>query len=60
MVGEPTRGAADHVTPIRLTRSVLGFLPEAYVVDAATGTNWEGVGVVPDVTCPQADAPEYA
>jgi hypothetical protein len=60
VVGETTRGAADHVTPIRVTREVFGILPEAYVLDASTGGNWEGTGVVPDVTCPQADAPDYA
>jgi hypothetical protein len=48
VAGERTRGAADHITPIRLTRQVLGFLPEAYVRDAETGGNWEGTGVVPD------------
>jgi len=59
-VGEVTRGAADHVTPVRLDRTVRAHLPEAYVVDAVTGTNWEGRGVVPDVACPAADAEEVA
>lgn len=56
VVGEPTRGAADHVTPVRLTRQVRGFLPEAEVRDAVTGGNWEGTGVLPDLRCPAADA----
>jgi hypothetical protein len=56
VVGEPTRGAADHVTPVRLTGQVLGFLPEAEVRDAVTGGNWEGTGVLPDLACPHADA----
>jgi C-terminal processing protease CtpA/Prc len=56
VVGEPTRGAADHVTPVRLTRQVLGLLPEAEVRDAVTGGNWEGTGVLPDVVHPYADA----
>jgi hypothetical protein len=60
VVGETTRGAADHVTPIRLARTVQGYLPEAYVVDAVSGTNWEGRGVVPDVACPAADAEDVA
>jgi hypothetical protein len=55
VVGERTPGGADHVVPIRLTRTVTGQVPEAYVIDAVTGTNWEGTGVVPDVACP-ADA----
>jgi hypothetical protein len=60
VVGAPTRGAADHVTPIRLTRQVLGLLPEAYVRDAETGGNWEGTGVVPDIACPHEQALEAA
>jgi hypothetical protein len=51
VVGETTPGAADHVTPIRLAPTVMADLPEAYVVDTITGTNWEGVGVVPDIAC---------
>jgi C-terminal processing protease CtpA/Prc len=49
VVGEPTPGAADHVLPIRLARTVLAHVPRAYVVDTVTGTNWEGTGVIPDV-----------
>jgi hypothetical protein len=60
VVGEATGGAADHVTPIRLTRHVRGLLPHAYVVDAKTGKNWEGTGVQPDIACPAADAPARA
>ena len=60
VVGEPTRGAADHITPIRLARTVQGYLPEAYVVDAVSGTNWEGAGVAPDVTCHAAGAEDVA
>ncbi|MEV6636209.1 S41 family peptidase [Actinoplanes sp. NPDC051470] len=56
VVGTRTPGAADHITPIRLGPSVLGLLPEAYVVDSHTGTNWEGRGVVPDVSCPADEA----
>jgi Peptidase family S41 len=60
VVGEPTRGGADHVTPVQLDRRVLGLLPEAYVVDAVSGTNWERRGVVPDVPCPADDALDVA
>jgi hypothetical protein len=56
VVGETTPGAADYVTPIRLAPTVLGLLPEAVTTDPATGTNWEGCGVVPDRECPAADA----
>ncbi|WP_199515490.1 S41 family peptidase [Nucisporomicrobium flavum] len=60
VVGEPTRGAADHVTPVWLTPEVLCLLPEAEVRDARTGTNWEGTGVIPDIACPAAEALENA
>lgn len=55
VVGEATPGAADHVLPVRLAPTVLAHVPHAYVVDAVTGRNWEGVGVIPD-SGPASDA----
>jgi hypothetical protein len=60
VVGERTRGAADHVTPVQVTAQVRGLLPEAVVRDVASGGNWEGTGVVPDVECAAADALDVA
>jgi C-terminal processing protease CtpA/Prc len=56
LVGQRTPGAADHVTPVRLSGHVRGLLPEARVRDAVTATNWEGRGVVPDIACEPAEA----
>jgi hypothetical protein len=60
LVGQRTPGAADHVTPVRLSGHVRALLPEARVRDAVTGTNWEGTGVVPDIGCAPVDALEAA
>ena len=56
LVGQRTPGAADHITPVRLSGHVRALLPEARVRDAVTGTNWEGTGVVPDIPCEPAAA----
>jgi hypothetical protein len=56
LVGQRTPGAADHVTPVRVTRHVRAILPEARVRDAVTGANWEGTGVVPDVVSEPSEA----
>ncbi|GAA1853975.1 S41 family peptidase [Asanoa iriomotensis] len=60
VVGSTTPGAADHVLPIRLAPTVLAHVPHAHVVDAVTGANWEGTGVVPDVACPPGQALDTA
>ena len=60
LVGERTPGAADHITPVRVTSDVRAFVPEAVVRDAVSGSNWEGTGVVPDVACDAAEALDAA
>lgn len=60
LIGETTRGAADHVVPVRVARQVLALLPEAEVRDVETGANWEGTGVVPHLAFPAENALERA
>ena len=60
LVGQATPGAADHVTPICVSAHVRAVLPEAYVRDAVTRSNWEGVGVQPDLACTEDEALDRA
>ncbi|GAB7191905.1 hypothetical protein NUM3379_26130 [Kineococcus sp. NUM-3379] len=60
VVGERTRGAADHVVPVSLTSSVRAHVPVAWYVDAVRGGSWEGTGVLPDVPVPAEEALEAA
>ena len=60
LVGQATPGAADHVTPICVSAHVRAVLPEAYVRDAVTRSNWEGVGVQPDLACAEDEALDRA
>jgi C-terminal processing protease CtpA/Prc len=56
VIGQRSRGGADHVTLVQLTATTTGQVPEGYVVDTVSGGNWEGTGVRPDVECPAPDA----
>jgi C-terminal processing protease CtpA/Prc len=58
--GRRTPGAADHVTPIRVTPRVTALMPEATPVDPITGGNWERDGVPPDVDCDPGSAGSVA
>lgn len=60
LFGRRTPGAADHVTPVRVTPSVVALIPEGTPTDAVSGTNWEGKGVGPDVDCPADEAQAVA
>lgn len=52
VVGETTGGGAHPVEIQPLTDVLELTVPVARSVNAVTGTNWEQVGVVPDVPCP--------
>jgi hypothetical protein len=56
IVGETTRGGA-HVTQLeRIDERFVLALPRGRAVNPLTGTNWEGVGVRPDVAVPASEA----
>jgi hypothetical protein len=60
IVGETTAGGAHVVRPERIDERFSVNLPYGRAVNPITGTNWEGVGVVPDKSVPAASALEAA
>lgn len=56
VVGQKTGGAAHAAFDYRLTAHFKALIPVGYSVNAMTGTDWERVGVIPDVPAPAADA----
>ncbi|MER5773921.1 S41 family peptidase [Streptomyces sp. NPDC002039] len=60
VVGATTRGGAHPTDRHAVTEHILVTVPTARTVNTVTGTNWEGVGVVPDVPVPADQALEEA
>ena len=60
VVGEVTRGGAHPSSVLSLGDNVELRLPIARTVNPITGTDWEGVGVQPDVAVPAEQALETA
>jgi len=56
IVGETTGGGANPGGGMPLTPDFGMFMPGGRAHSPITGTNWEGVGVKPDVAVPAADA----
>jgi hypothetical protein len=56
IVGETTGGGANPGGPYGLSDHFVAFMPRGRAVNPITKTNWEGVGVAPDVKVAQADA----
>jgi hypothetical protein len=60
IVGETTGGGANPGGTAPLTPDFAMFVPGGRGENPTTGTNWEGVGVKPDVAAPAADALKVA
>ncbi|HLR85213.1 MAG TPA: S41 family peptidase [Nocardioidaceae bacterium] len=60
VVGETTGGGAHPVDAFKVADFLELSLPVERSVNATTGTNWEGVGVIPDRQCASADALDVA
>ena len=56
VVGERTAGAANPGRPYPASDRLQVTVPNGQVRTAATGRNWEGIGVAPDVTIAATDA----
>ena len=56
LVGETTWGGANPGSSQRLGDHFMAFIPAGHAINPITGTNWEGVGVEPDLKTPAADA----
>lgn len=56
VVGETTGGGAHPREGFRVSDHLEATIPVARAVNLVTGSNWEGVGVVPDIVCPAGEA----
>jgi C-terminal processing protease CtpA/Prc len=56
LIGEVSAGAANPGGYVRLTDHFQMFLPTGRAVSPISGTNWEGVGIKPDIEVPAAAA----
>jgi peptidase S41-like protein len=60
IVGEVTAGAAHLTIRIRVSEHFTIAVPFGRSVNPTTGKDWEGTGVVPDVSTPADEAPNAA
>jgi C-terminal processing protease CtpA/Prc len=60
IVGEVTRGGAHPVAPARLDTHFMVAIPVAESISTITHSNWEGVGVQPDIVARSRDALDIA
>ena len=56
IVGETTGGGAHPGGVRRITDHFGIWLPNGRAINPVTGTNWEGVGIEPDIKVPSAEA----
>lgn len=60
VVGEPTWGGAHPSRPFRLGDHFAAWIPSRRTISPITLTNWEGVGVIPDIKARPDKALEVA
>ena len=60
IVGAVTGGGANPTNLVQLVHQFRASIPFGYAVNPITGSNWEGVGVKPDIEVPPEQALEEA
>lgn len=60
LVGETTGGGANPGDPYSLGEGFVAFIPNGRAINPVTKTNWEHVGVKPEIAVPAADAQKTA
>lgn len=60
LIGETTGGGANPGGTVPINKELGVFIPTGAAVNPITKTNWEGVGVVPDVKVPVEEALDKA
>jgi peptidase S41-like protein len=59
-VGEKTRGGSTAAMPVKVSDHFDVVIPAMATISAATGGNWNNVGVIPDVEVPADQAQDVA
>ena len=60
LIGETTGGGANPGGGMPINEKMMVFIPTGRAINPITGTNWEGVGVVPEVKVPVEEALDKA
>jgi retinol-binding protein 3 len=60
IIGERTGGGANPGNTVRLNEHFSAFIPSGRAINPITKTNWEGVGVEPDIKVPKEQASKTA
>ena len=60
LIGETTGGGSNPGGTFPLSHDFVAFIPTGRAINPITHTNWEHVGVKPDIAVPAADAQKTA